>query len=211
MFLPLIHPSTVLVSGPTGCGKTVFVSRLIKDGMFSKCPERVIWFYNEWQKLYDELDSKVEFRKDCDESFYDTLSPLTTNLVVLDDQMSTIGDSKVLLKLFTEGSHHRNLSVIYIVQNLFDKGRSHRTVSLNAQYIILFKNPRDKSQIDCLSRQMYGRRSSFLVDCYHDATRDSYGYLLLDLRPDSDDELRIRSRIFKDEVCEIYKSTHCSI
>ena len=31
-------------------------------------------------------------------------------------------------QLFTKGSHHRNLSVIYIVQNLFDQHKEHRTI-----------------------------------------------------------------------------------
>ena len=78
-----------------------------------------------------------------DETFYSSLNSSTNNLIVLDDKMSSMGDSALLSKLFTEGSHHRNLSVIYIVQNLFDKGKSHRCVSLNAQYLVLFKNPRD--------------------------------------------------------------------
>ena len=123
--------------------------------------------------------------------------------------MSKLGDSKLLSRLFTEGSHHRNLSVIYIVQNLFDKGKSHRYVSLNAQYIVLFKNPRDSSQIECLSRQIYGRLSRFLSDAYRDATKVPYGYLLLDLRPETDEQFIVRTRVFKGETCDVYVPTKC--
>jgi hypothetical protein len=45
--------------------------------------------------------------------------------------------------LFTKKSHHRNISVMYIVQNLFH----HRTISLNAHYMVLFQNLTDVSQI----------------------------------------------------------------
>jgi len=205
MALSFFHPSTLLISGPTGSGKTAFVIRLINENLFSKTPSRIVWFYNEFQPLYETIHKEVEFKKDCNETFYKGLSTSNTNLVVLDDQMTSLRDSQVLTKLFTEGSHHRNLSIIYIVQNLFDRGKSQRNVSLNAQYIVLFKNPRDSAQIQCLSRQIYGRNSKFLVDAYIDATKQPYGYLVLDLRPETEETFRVRTRVFKGEVCEVYQ------
>jgi hypothetical protein len=49
--------------------------------------------------------------------------------------------------LFAKKSHHRNISVMYIVQNLFHR----RTISLNAHYMVLFKNLIDVSQIMALA------------------------------------------------------------
>ena len=45
------------------------------------------------------------------------------NLIVFDDQMIDAGKDKRIVTLFTRGSHHRNQSVIYIVQNLFHRGK----------------------------------------------------------------------------------------
>ena len=42
------------------------------------------------------------------------------NLIVFDDQMIDVSKGKWIVNLVTRGYHHRNLSVIYIVQNLFD-------------------------------------------------------------------------------------------
>jgi len=207
MSFPFCHPSTILIAGPTGSGKTAFVLKLIKENLFQTNFAQIVWFYNEWQSAYESLSKVVEFRQDCDDAFYETISALHQNLIVLDDQMSKLGDSQLLSKLFTEGSHHRNLSVIYIVQNLFDKGKSHRNVSLNAQYIVLFKNPRETSQIECLSRQVYGRLSRFLTDAYRDATKLPYGYLLLDLRPETEEQLQVRTRVFKRHTCQVYVAT----
>ena len=43
------------------------------------------------------------------------------NLMVIDDQMENADGDKRIVNLFTRGSHHRNLGVIYIVQNLFHR------------------------------------------------------------------------------------------
>ena len=66
------------------------------------------------------------------------------NLIAFDDQIIDASKDKRIVNLFTRGSHHRNLSVIYIVQNLFHQGKGSLSISLNNHYLVLFKNPRDK-------------------------------------------------------------------
>ena len=44
------------------------------------------------------------------------------NLIVFDDQMIDASKDKRIVNLFTRGSHHRNLSEIYIVQNSISSG-----------------------------------------------------------------------------------------
>ena len=87
------------------------------------------------------------FPEDIDE-------PTQRNLIVLDDLMAQSGKDKRIADLFTKGSHHRNLSVIYIVQNIFHQGKEMRNISLNAHYIVLFKSPKDRQQISILARQV---------------------------------------------------------
>ncbi|KAK6178194.1 hypothetical protein SNE40_013004 [Patella caerulea] len=99
-------------------------------------------------------------------------------VLVVDDLMGE--DTEILQKWFTKKSHHHDTSVIYIVQNLFDKQQ--RTISLNAHYLVLFKNPRDKSQIGVLARQMYPSRSKYMQEAYEDATSTPRSYLLIDLK-----------------------------
>ena len=123
-------------------------------------------------------------------------------LLVLDDQMD-IAD-KSITSLFTKGSHHRNISVIYIVQNLFDSNKEHRTISLNAHYLIIFKNPRDASQIMHLAKQMYPGQTKYVQEAFALATRSPHGYLLVDLKQSTPDNLRMRSHIFPGEVQEVY-------
>ena len=61
-----------------------------------------------------------------------------------------------------------NTSVIYLVQNLFPKGKESRTISINAQYMVLFKNPRDNTQVVNLAKQMYPGRVKYMQDAFRD-------------------------------------------
>ena len=66
-----------------------------------------------------------------------------------------------------------------------------RENSLNADYVVLFKNPRDSSTVTHLGRQM--GKTRFINDAFQQATKDKpFTYLLLDLRSDTKEELRVR-------------------
>jgi energy-coupling factor transporter ATP-binding protein EcfA2 len=210
---PFKHPSTILVAGPTGSGKTEFLVQLLNCKGLYPFPERIVWIYSEWQNAYDRIlnlklrNTKVQFVKDYDDDLYDSLNPKVRNLVVLDDQMENKemhrGGSG-LAKFFTQGSHHRNLTVIYIVQNMFHQSKSMRTISLNSHYLVLFKNPRDKLQIRNLAAQMHPNNAKFLVSAYEDATNEPYGYLVVDLRPETPEQWRIRTNFFSTSGQTVY-------
>uniref|UniRef100_A0ABD2WZR4 Uncharacterized protein n=1 Tax=Trichogramma kaykai TaxID=54128 RepID=A0ABD2WZR4_9HYME len=104
-----------------------------------------------------------------------------------------------VLDLFTKGSHHKNLSVIFLTQNIFHQGKGQRDISLNTKYIVLFKNPRDRAQIWHLAQQVFPEDPKFLVEAFTDATRLPHSYLFLDLTQSTRDELRFRSCIFPDD------------
>ena len=123
-------------------------------------------------------------------------------LLVLDDLMQECNEN--VSQIFTKGSHHKNISVICLTQNLFHASKHNRTMNLNCQYLVVFKNPRDKGQIMYLSRQMYPGKSQFLVEAFEDATTDPYGYLFLDLKADTDEAHRVRTNIFPGETNYVY-------
>ena len=202
------HPTTILISGPTGSGKTRFLVQCLKENIIFPQPTRIIWVYGEWQPLYDEIKSLwpwVEFSKDFGNQLYESLHTSDQNLVVFDDMMNEAGSSINLANLFTKGSHHRNLTVVFIVQNLFNQAKSMRTVSLNSHYMVLFKNPRDTGQIRTLASQMFPAHPKFLTTAFADATTEKYGYLVLDLHPETAEELRVRSHIFSTEIPVVYQ------
>ena len=113
--------------------------------------------------------------------------------------MIDAGKDKRIVNLFTRGSHHRNLSVIYIIQNLFHQGKGSRSISLNSHYLVLFKNPRDKLQVLTLAKQMYPGRTEFFLRQYEEAVRRPYGYLLIDLKTTTQDDCRLRTNVLPGE------------
>ena len=100
------------------------------------------------------------------------------------------------MELFTEGSHHRNLSVITINQNLFyNKDPTQRR---NCHYRILFKYPIDKQQVMTLSRQMYPDNPHHLIRHLKEATEKPFGYLLIDLKPTTSESMRMRTDVLSN-------------
>ena len=182
------HPFTCIVAGCTQSGKTVWVKTFLEKApkTISPPPQRIICCYGEWQPSYFDMMRTmpgIEFNQgipgDIDNADY--LDVSQRNLIVLDDHMVQSGKDKRIADLFTKGSHHRNLSIIYIVQNMFHQGKEMRNISLNAHYIVLFKSPRDKQQISTLARQVNPGRVQEFMRSYEDATRRPHGYLMLDL------------------------------
>ena len=116
-------------------------------------------------------------------------------MIVFDDQMIDASKDKRIVNLFTRGSHHRNLRVIYIVQNLFHWGKSSRSISLNSHYLVLFKNPRGKLPILTLAKQMYPEQTDSFLNQYEEAVKRPFGYLLIDLKTTTQDNCRLRTNV----------------
>lgn len=204
------HPYCALICGPSGSGKSFFVEEFINH-VNEVCDTQykdIIWCYGMWQPLYTRLleGNKCTFIEGLPKLdkiiSSEELEPLP-RLIIIDDLMRE-SDASVT-DLFTKGSHHKNLSVIFISQNLFYQGKGSRDMSLNSNYIVCFKNPRDQSQFLHLARQVYPKFPLFLQEAYFDATKRPHGYLLLDLKQSTDDSLRFRTNIFPNEKMTIYQ------
>ena len=113
--------------------------------------------FSEWQHDYEQaraLYPHIEFVRGWSDELYESLRQDKKNLLIRENQMAEAGDSKTLSNLFTKGAHHKNLSVLYLVQNVYNKSKSQRTVSLNTHYNVVFRNERDASQFRSIAYQM---------------------------------------------------------
>ena len=197
------HPCNIFISGPSGSGKTQFVKKVIefKDSLFQLVPQHIVWCYKEWQSVYaqlqESLGSYIKFIDGIPDDDDDIVTdPTDRYLVIFDDMLGDKDEEKIKL-WFTRKGHHRNASVIYITQNLFQQSKDSRTISLNAHYMILFQNTRDKGQIKTLANQT---QQPHLLAAYTDATSIPHGYLLIDFHPKTHDTYRLRTDIFHDWI-----------
>src|SRR2546425_1816960 len=137
------YPFTAIVAGPNGSGKTVFTTKLIKHvaSMVEPPPQKILWCYGVYQNFFNDVKNVV---------FHDGLPDINSFdgeeriLLILGDLMHETDDR--VAQIFTRVSHHKNLSVLYLTQNLFYGSKQNRTISLNTHYLVLFKNARDATQ-----------------------------------------------------------------
>lgn len=155
--------------------------------------DRILLYYTEWQPTYKELVGKIEFHEGIPKIEDYRTDPQKPKLLILDDLMRE-SSSTAVVNLFVKGSHHCNLSLFFLSQNLFHRGQ--REISLNSNYIVIFKNPRDRSQIQYLARQLCPENPKFLQEAYSDAVSQPFHYLILDLKQDTPKNCRYRTCIF---------------
>ena len=197
----------MIVAGPSKAGKTVFTSKFLKniESLSTVNPTEIIWCYSEYQPHYQSLAQEipnlhfVQGLPDIKELRKNSSKP---KLLVLDDLMSESSKSKDVTNLFTKGVHHWNISVVFIVQNIFFSGM--RTARVNTHYLALFKNPSDKLQISILARQLYPKNTGLFMDAFQDATSEPYSYLFVDLSQNCPEQLRLRTNIFPHEITMVY-------
>lgn len=185
MDLSFKTPCNILIVGASCSGKTFFTRRLLQhaEEMFDEPFHRIIYSYGEFQPLFIEMKQERENRQFV-EGFPEDIYSLFENkkgLLVLDDQMSALANEPGMADLITKGCHHRDITTIFIVQNLFPPGKHARTISLNSHYIVVFKNPRDSLRINTLARQAFQNATYYVMESFKDADEKPYSYFLIDL------------------------------
>ena len=210
MTLLLQTPFTMCLAGSTSSGKTTFVRRLLDNlyRMTSEEPGKILYCYGAFQPLYEEIKKDhpdVTFIEGlpCRDDM-EQLASRGPSLVVLDDLLSEVTNSRDMQSLFTRYSHHRNISVIFVSQNIFFGGKYTKTINLNTHYLVLFKNP-NLAQIKTVGHQLLPGRASLLSQAFEDATSRRYGYLFVDMHPNQERDLMLRSRVFPGEDTVVYQ------
>ncbi len=187
-------PSSVLIVGPSASGKTVFTTRLLTDNLdlFATRPNRIHYWYGSWQKSFETLkktgvtfSAGVPTEKELDKWFP------RGGLLVMDDLMTEGNNDKTVLDIFTKHSHHRNITVLYLCQDM--------SISRNAHYIVAFKNPRDQLGVRNVVLQAFPVKWQTVLDVFRRVTSRPFGYLVLDLHPASSDDKLLVSHLLKDE------------
>ena len=125
------------------------------------------------------------------------INPGKRNLIIFDDLMTEAKCDQRMADLFTKGSHYRNISIVYLTQNLFPQGKACRDIALNTQYLVLFNNPIDRQQVRTLARRIYPSTSAMFMKRFEEAISRPYGYLVVDLKLSTSEQDRLQTDIFE--------------
>ena len=187
----LKSPFTAVISGPTGSGKTHLLINLINQAqeVTDSPPVEIIYCYGVWQSIFKKIGDKVRFVEGMIDVKNDVANDGKNRWLIIDDLMQETSGKDDTNSLYTKYSHHMNISVFFIVQNLFVK--ANRTISLNSHYFFLFKNPRDGTTVRNLANQAFPGKTAYVMEAFKDATFKPYSYLLIDLRQETDDRMRL--------------------
>jgi hypothetical protein len=207
--IPFKAGSPMMVVGPTNCGKTFWINRLLENDMFTQKAASVLFCYGVYQDYYETMRENpniiapITFHEGLpSKETIDHIADGRFHIIILDDLMEQVVKSLAMQELFTKHCHHKNMTALMVSQNVFQKGPNARTISLNSHVQVLFANKRDESQIAILANQLYrvkSKKKRFLA-VFDDHMKSPYAYLVIDCTPDHPADIKVRAHIFPGEL-----------
>ena len=211
--IPLQSASPIMIARPTGCGKTFFTFKLLTEDMFTEKISSILYCYGVYQDYFDDMIlaiPNIEFHEGIPNlEKIESLHDGNFNIIILDDLMENVICNIDTQNLFTKFCHHYLITTVFITQNIFAQGPCSRNINLSTHILILFANKCDESQIHTIGKQLFPGNKQIFIDAYKDATKEKYGYLLIDCNPSSPNQVKLQTKIFPGErtICYLNKDS----
>jgi hypothetical protein len=197
-------PFTAIIAGGTGTGKTKWLLKFINNRqvIIKNPPNHVLYCYSE---INEDI---LNLKKDGIEVFNgiptkEDIQTKPKNLLLILDDLANEIKPEFLDILYTRGSHHWNVSVILVTQNLFDKNI--KVARINSHFLVLMKSPQSLLQIKTLGSQLFPGKINYFMESYYDAIeKNKFGYLIINMQPNSAPDFRLTTSIFPNENTIIY-------
>ena len=190
----LLANSNILVIGASGSGKTTTIMKIVREELISPMPNKIYYLYEAHQAFMDtwnnENKQKIEFVHGLKLDVIDAYDG--PKLLILDDLMLEL--NKEMAQHFIAGSHHKQTTTIFVTHSVFLNNENYRLISQNTQYMILFKNKRNLSQVNTLARQILGKDDRRLMEAYKYI--GPYQFVLLSFHPRVPEELLVTTDYF---------------
>ena len=188
--IKFVANTNIIVVGPTSSGKTTTVLNILKQRLIEPFPPNIIYLFGARQQFMDtwnhiEGNPKIHFHEGLQLEILDKYK--TPKVLIIDDLM--LEQSKALTQHFLSGSHHKQTTTIYIAHKIYMNDENYRLLSNNAQYFIIMKNKRNRSELLTLARQILGEEASRVLDAYKTINSRPYGSVLLSLANQVPEEL----------------------
>lgn len=211
--------------GPPASGKTWFALSLIENAntLLDNSLDYITWFFGERGAIEKVLTNPkikcVEGLPENLEEYIQTKHPLTgrrlRGLFVFDDLMNVIGRSEQISQMAANKCHHADVSWIVMLQNPFSAGKHRIDLARCAHYMVLYKNPLDKSIARYIGNKIMPQKQKTFMNIYEAATAKPNGYLFIDGKQDTPEIARLRTDLFNAKgqtvfvpIDELEKSNH---
>lgn len=180
-----------IVFGQTGAGKTQFMLEVIRQRLIQPFPKNVFYMFNveqDFMKTWNNVETQpIKFIKGLNFVEMDTSEP---SMLVIDDLL--LSTNKDVASAFIMGSHHKQISLFFISQNLFPNDPICRMISANSHYYVIFHCQRHFRQVHTLARQIYvGKELSRITNAYKRAGKKQRGFIVLSFAPLLPEELTV--------------------
>ena len=212
--LKLKHPFNMTIAGPSACGKTSFVRNLLAkfDTVTTiDVPRlRVFWAHGQAQEAHHrKISDFVDVTYSDGIPSEERVLEISPHILIMDDLMVEAASAgKSLVTFLSRFSHHNNISIIYITQNLYFNGKNTCEANRQSHYTVVFRNSRDKSIAITLGKQLAPYNKRHFYESFHDATKKPFSYLLIDAHPTTPEELLLKTNIYSEKedecTCDVY-------
>ena len=191
MPIKFLANKNTIIFGATGVGKTEFILEVIRQRLVHPFPRNIFYLYSIEQDFMSTWNQNelqpIKFIKGLNFDQVDTSEP---SMVVIDDLL--LSTNKIVAEMFILGSHHKQISLFFLTQNLFPNCDLFRTMSANAHYYVIFHNQRNFRQVHTLARQIYvGKDLARISNAYKKAAERQRGFIVLSFAPELPDELTV--------------------
>ena len=203
-------PFRIIVSGSSGVGKTELVKEIVNKEFYKESMENVIYCYPDYlSEIPTEFDIPVQYHQGIpDVAFMSSLAK--KSLLILDDMMCEVSKCENISKLFSVIARKRQISIILIVQNIFQRGPHFRNIRLNSTGIILFKT-RSTTSNRALLREL-DLNNLISKKSLDDALSEKHEYIFIDIHPNHQNDFgSIRGNIFSNYLRIYYKMEYIAI
>ena len=199
-------PLRLMICGASDCGKSQLLARMILEPtVFDQPFEKIFYCARDLNSFPKQLRGKdgITFHQGLPTEEIVENRDRHRILIVLDDLLKSAFSSDVVGELFSNG-RHRDISTAIISQSIFPQYSNARLISLNANYIIVFKQIRDASSITHFAKQVYPKNVRQFRNMFINNVGRAYSYLICDFTQDCPDAFRFRQDIFSETpICLI--------
>ena len=121
-------PTSIAIFSPPYSGKSTLMRNILEhaDKLFVTPPEFVVYCYKEWLPMFEEMKhfvgNLILHQGVPTQEEMEQWAQGKHFILVLDDLQQACEKDKEVAEMFTGGSHHLNISLIYLCHNIFGKG-----------------------------------------------------------------------------------------